>query len=78
MMYVRFVHLLDKQKRQELMIIYAEDLTRSGYSAADLQKGGRFYDRWRSIDEAFVERGERASDERENCHSDCGKREVKD
>jgi hypothetical protein len=60
MMYVRFVHLLDEQKRQELMIIYAEDLTPSGYSAADLQKGGRFYDRWPSIDKDLVVRGEKA------------------
>ena len=60
MMYVRFVHLLDEQKRQELMIIYAEDLTRIGYSAADLQKGEKFYDRWPSLDEALVERGEKA------------------
>jgi len=60
MMYVRFVHLLDEQKQQELMIIYAEDLMGIGYSAADLQKGGRFYDRWPSLDEALVERGENA------------------
>ena len=26
MIYVRFVHLLDKQKRNELMIIYGEDV----------------------------------------------------
>jgi hypothetical protein len=60
MMYVRFVHLLDEQKRQELMIIYAEDLEASGYSAAELSKGGKFYDRWPSIDKGLVERAEKA------------------
>lgn len=60
MMYVRFVHLLDEQKRQELMTIYAEDVAASGYSANDLEKGGKFYDRWPSIDKALAERGERS------------------
>lgn len=60
LMYVRFVHLLDEQKRQELMIIYAEDLRTSGYSAAELQRGGRFYDRWPTTDKALVARGEKA------------------
>ena len=60
MMYVRFVHLLDEQKRQELMIIYAEDVGASGHTAAELQKGGRFYDQWPSIEAALVERGEKA------------------
>jgi len=30
MMYVRLVHLLDDQKRKELMIIYGEDLAATG------------------------------------------------
>ena len=34
MMYVRLVHLLDERKRQELMIIYAEDVTPSGFTAS--------------------------------------------
>ena len=32
MMYVRLVHLLDERKRQELMIIYAEDVAPSGFT----------------------------------------------
>ena len=60
MMYVRFVHLLDEQKRQELMIIYAEDVGASGHNAAELQKGGRSYDRWPAIDKALGERAENA------------------
>ena len=60
MMYVRFVHLLDEQKRHELMIIYAEDLAGGRYSAAELQKGGKFYEQWAPLDKALVERGEKA------------------
>jgi hypothetical protein len=60
MMYVRFVHLLDEQKRQELMIIYAEDVGGSGHTPAELQQGGRFYDRWPATDKALVGRGEKA------------------
>ena len=36
MMYVRLVHLLDKETRKELMIIYGEDLAPTGFTAADL------------------------------------------
>src|SRR5438552_11088651 len=38
MMYVRLVHLLDEQKRKELMIIYGEDVAQSGLTAAELQQ----------------------------------------
>jgi hypothetical protein len=33
MMYVRLVHLLDAEKRKELMIIYGEDLAGTGVRA---------------------------------------------
>jgi hypothetical protein len=36
-MSVRLVHLLDETRRKELMIIYAEDLALSGYTAAQLR-----------------------------------------
>jgi len=55
MMYVRLVHLLDEQKRKELMIIYGEDLTPNGFAADELSKGGRAYDRWPAIENALVE-----------------------
>ena len=58
MMSVRLVHLLDEQKRKELMIIYSEDLTATGFSAAELQKGGKPYDRWPAIEEGLIERAE--------------------
>ena len=38
MMDVRLVHLLDAEKRKELMIIYGEDLASTGFTAADLRK----------------------------------------
>lgn len=58
MMYVRFVHLLDEAKRKELMIIYGEDLSPTGFSVADLNKGGRSQDRWPQIAKSLVERAQ--------------------
>ena len=60
MMYVRLVHLLDGRKRQELMIIYAEDVAPTGFSASDLQEGGTAYDRWSTIADGVVQRAEKA------------------
>jgi len=59
MMYVRFVHLLDKEKRKELMIIYGEDLASTGLSAEELQDGGKAHDKWPTIDLRLVERAEK-------------------
>src|SRR6266404_4035076 len=59
MMYVRLVHLLDEQKRKELMIIYGEDLAPTGLTAADLKKGGKAYDQWPAIEKSLVERAEK-------------------
>ena len=56
MMYVRLVHLLDQQKRKELMIIYGEDLAPTGLSAADLSEGGKAFAKWPVIDKDLVER----------------------
>jgi len=56
MMYVRLVHLLDEQKRKELMIIYGEDLASTGFSAADLAKGGKAYDQWPTVEKGLIER----------------------
>jgi len=56
MMYVRLVHLLDEQKRKELMFIYAEDLSPTGFAAADLRKGGKAHDQWPAIERGLVER----------------------
>lgn len=59
MMSVRLVHLLDEQKRKELMFIYAEDVAPTGFAAAELKKGGNAYDQWPAIEENLVERAER-------------------
>src|SRR6266851_9976473 len=56
MMDVRLVHLLDEQKRKELMIIYGEDVTPTGLSAGELDEGGKAHDRWPGIEKALVER----------------------
>ena len=56
MMYVRLVHLLDSEKRKELMIIYGEDLSSTGISAASLKEGGANFSRWPSIEQALIER----------------------
>ena len=58
MMSVRLVHLLDKAKRKELMIIYSEDVAPTGFTAADLHEGGRARDRWPMIEKGLIERAE--------------------
>ncbi len=59
MMYVRLVHLLDEQDRKELMVIYGEDISPSGLTAADLQPGGKAYDRWPAMEQSLIERAEK-------------------
>lgn len=56
MMYVRLVHLLDQEKRRELMVIYGGDLAPSGFSATELSEGGKAHDRWPAIADALLER----------------------
>jgi hypothetical protein len=60
MAYVRLVHLLDKEKRKELMIIYGEDLAPTGFTAAELSEGGKAHDRWPGIADAMLQRAERS------------------
>jgi hypothetical protein len=59
MMYVRLVHLLDEQKRKELMIIYGEDLADNGFTVAELREGGKAYARWTAIKQDLVARAEK-------------------
>jgi len=58
MMVVRLVHLMD-EKRKELMIIYAEDLGRTGFKAAELEKGGAAHDRWPVLERGLIESAEK-------------------
>jgi len=59
-MSVRLVHLLDNEKRKELMIIYAEDLQPTGHTAADLRKDGSAYDRWPEVEQGLIQRAKTA------------------
>ena len=59
MMDVRLVHLLDAEKRKELMIIYGEDLARTGFTAAELQEKGKAREQWPAIEKGLIERAEK-------------------
>ena len=52
----RLVHLIDEAKRNELMIIYMEDLSAMGLTAADLATGGSAAARWDEISKALLDR----------------------
>jgi hypothetical protein len=57
LMWVRLVHLLDPaKKRKELMIIYAESLAPTGYTAQQLDEGGSDHSRWAAIAAALSRR----------------------
>lgn len=55
----RLVHLIDKEKRNELMIIYLEDMSATGLSAADLGKGGKAEAKWNEVSEALLARAQK-------------------
>ena len=52
----RLVHLVDEAKRNELMIIYTEDLSDTGLTAADLNAGGSARTRWNEIAQRLLDR----------------------
>jgi hypothetical protein len=52
----RLVWLLDRPARNELMIIYIEDLADQGLTVAQLADGGSARDRWPTIAEEFHQR----------------------
>ncbi len=52
----RLVHLVDEAKRNELMIIYLEDLSGLGFTASDLAPNGRAVGRWGEISKDLLER----------------------
>ncbi len=59
MMYVRLVHLLDAQKRKELMIIYGEDLAPTAFSVAALSPGGKAFEWWPAVEKDLLIHAER-------------------
>lgn len=52
----RLVHLVDEAKRNELMIIYLEDLSPMKLTAADLAQGGKNASEWEKISAGLLER----------------------
>lgn len=52
----RLVHLIGDDRRNELMIIYMEDLSGTGLTAADLAPEGRAASRWDEISKGLLER----------------------
>ena len=58
-MSVRLLHLVDESRRKELMIIYAEDLAPSGYSASQLLDGKEPGPEWKNIEHGLVERAKK-------------------
>jgi hypothetical protein len=52
----RLVHLVDEARRNELMIIYVEDLSDTGLTAADLGEGGSAHARWAEIGQGLLDR----------------------
>lgn len=52
----RLVHLVDEEKRNELMIIYMEDLSGMSLTAAELAAGGSAAPRWEEISKGLLER----------------------
>jgi hypothetical protein len=52
----RLVHMVDQAKRNELMIIYIEDLSDTGLTAADLSEGGSARARWPEISQGLLDR----------------------
>jgi hypothetical protein len=54
MTYVRLVHLLDPEKRKELMTIYGEALA-AGVNAADLDENGKDRQKWPPIEQQAIQ-----------------------
>ena len=58
-MSVRLLHLVDESRRKELMIIYAEDLAPSGYTAAQMLEGKEPRPEWKAVEQGLVERAKK-------------------
>ena len=55
----RLLHFIGEKKRDELMIIYLEDLSSLGLTAADVNKGGKAEARWGEISDALLARAQK-------------------
>lgn len=54
--WVRLVHLTDATRRNELMIIYLEDLSSAGFKAEDFAEEGRARQTWPEFEEGLLKR----------------------
>jgi hypothetical protein len=52
----RLVHFVDESKRSELMIVYIEELSSPGLTAADLAPKGKAYSQWPEISNGILRR----------------------
>ena len=52
----RLVHLVDESRRAEIMIIYLENLSAMGLTAADVAEGGKAFAQWNQISKGLLER----------------------
>ena len=52
----RLVNMVTPDNRTELMIIYLEVLTPTGFASADLNEGGKAADKWPAIADGLLER----------------------
>jgi hypothetical protein len=52
----RLVYMVDQEKRNELMVIYAEDLSGTGLTAEDLSERGSARARWSEMSQGLLER----------------------
>lgn len=55
----RLVHMTDASNRSELMVIYLEDLSGTGLTAADLNEGGKAAARWEAVSKELLERAQK-------------------
>ena len=56
LLWQRLVHMVDEARRNELMVIYMEDLSPMKLTAADLGKDGKAAAQWPEIAKALLER----------------------
>ena len=54
--YTRLVYLTDESRQKELMIIYLDDLSLHGFTAAELNEGGAKNTLWPEVEQAMLER----------------------
>jgi len=52
----RLVHLIDEAKRNELMVIYLEDLSALGFTAADFTPAGKAVAKWGYVSRGLLDR----------------------